>query len=269
MVGERWSDGSDPRITRFEVELPQPRARWRRARVLHNALRATATTDYLKAYWSEAGELVLGAQVPAEVLTPEVEEGVRRSLNVFAPLTAKDLPRSRAWMTRVERCLEEQAASFSLSFDWDAIWAIPRLLEDQGFTPISARDRQGHPIPRAGAGFEPLDDGAFIADLGLAPESAGPDPVPPSDSRVVIHPGRSGVSFTARVGAGRWKRNGDRLGRLLALNARTDVATLGLDEYDGVVITYQVPQLTADLVRHARQQLTAARAGVLEIRGSP
>ena len=222
-------------MARFDLSLPDPPSRFGRRRGLLNLLRATFAAPYLRALLRRTGFFALRAEVPVEDLTPPLAKDLVSNLKLFANMTGADLAREQAWGGRIAQCTEPQPDGFSVDVE-EARRAIVGLLRSEQL-----------PITR-----EP--DGAVSTDMVKS-------------NQLTISATRRAfeiVGWTPRP-RGSWPGNKEKLSLLLRVNEVSSLVKVGLDEIDDVVLLFQVPRLTANLLVHADREFDAAAFAVAAI----
>ncbi|HEX9824928.1 MAG TPA: tetratricopeptide repeat protein [Actinomycetota bacterium] len=209
----------------FSVPLPELPRRKGRKDVLRHLLRVSYEANYAKAVLLESGQVFLAAEMPMSVLTPEVAAGLLAGLAALGDGQQADLPSEERWQQRVSLCLANQSAHIRV--DEAALRSIASSFAEAG----------------AGVGQQP--DGTIVGALGL--RGPGPD--------VVVSPTEVVISVLRHVGPLPPGDEKASLARLLELNRIADVAKVGLDGAGEVVVLYEVPTLTPDLVRQAAGQM--------------
>jgi len=220
-------------VVYFAVPLPEP-GRFGREGAYSNALRASYTTNFIKAMAVKSG-LAFAAELPRAVVTPRVAEGVIRGLVYLADVKKKDLGDEEGCNERIVKCVLAQASLISVD--------------------VAKTKREVEAMFKAG-GLEwsqPQDD-SFVFKLDFAGTSLD----------VLIRTGDHAVSVILPMGG--VKPVGDKkkyLGQLLDLNRVADVAKIGIDGDGDVALLYELPELLPDTIEKVKGQFLTLLAGVL------
>jgi hypothetical protein len=217
----------------FAVPLPEPGMFGREA-AHHHALRASYTTNFIKAMTVKSG-LAFAAELPKTVVTPAVAEGVIRGLVYLADVKKKDLTDEEGCNSRMVKCVLAQSSLVTLDV---------------------AKTKREVQALFEGAGLQwsqPQDD-SFVFKLDFAS----------TDLDVLIRTGEHCVTIVLPLGG--VKPVGDKkkyLSHLLDLNRVANVAKLGIDSDGDVALLYELPELLPDTIDNVREQFVTLLAGVL------
>lgn len=217
----------------FAVPLPEPGMFGREA-AHHHALRASYTTNFIKAMTVKSG-LAFAAELPKTVVTPAVAEGVIRGLVFLADVKKKDLTDEEGCNSRMVKCVLAQSSLVTVDV---------------------AKTKQEVQALFEGAGLQwsqPQDD-SFVFKLDFAS----------TDLDVLIRTGEHCVTIVLPLGG--VKPVGDKkkyLSHLLDLNRVANVAKLGIDSDGDVALLYELPELLPDTIDNVREQFVTLLAGVL------
>lgn len=217
----------------FAVPLPEPGMFGREA-AHHHALRASYTTNFIKAMTVKSG-LAFAAELPKTVVTPAVAEGVIRGLVFLADVKKKDLTDEEGCNSRMVKCVLAQSSLVTVDV---------------------AKTKREVQALFEGAGLQwsqPQDD-SFVFKLDFAS----------TDLDVLIRTGEHCVTIVLPLGG--VKPVGDKkkyLSHLLDLNRVANVAKLGIDSDGDVALLYELPELLPDTIDNVREQFVTLLAGVL------
>ncbi len=216
--------------------VPFPKVGWLSEQVaLHNLLRLSYLADYVKTLALKDEELLLAAELPMDVLTPQVTEGVIRGLARLADVKKGDAAKWESLQTRIAEHTMGLAEHVSVDLG-RASEEVTRQANSAGF-----------PCQR-------LDEGGCLVELRLAD-------VP---IKLVFRPRKTAVSFIVFLGD--TKPKGDKkkcMWRLLELNRMVNVAKVSLDKDGDVALLYELPVVTPDALQKVSEQMTRLLAGVL------
>jgi hypothetical protein len=217
----------------FAVPLPEP-GMFAREAAHHHALRASYTTNFIKAMTVKSG-LAFAAELPKAVVTPAVAEGVIRGLVYLADVKKKDLNDEEGCNSRMVKCVLAQSSLVTVDV---------------------AKTKQDVEAMFEGAGLQwsqPQDD-SFVFKLDFAS----------TDLDVLIRTGEHCITIVLPMGG--VKPVGDKkkyLSHLLDLNRVANVAKVGIDGDGDVALLYELPVLLPDTIANVREQFVTLLAGVL------
>jgi WD40 repeat protein len=243
---------ADDEMARLSVELPKP-GRFSEEAGLRNLLRVTFRANYVKAMVLQSGDLALAAELPYELLTTEVVEGLIRGLAQLGDVKGGDLSDWKGWERRLAECALAQSTLIKVDIQ-QAEATFPSLAR---VLKLPCRQVQ------SAADFPPqVAAGIFVVDISGSEVTGFGYRFTLPKAELVIRVLGPAISCVARPGMGPKGDKKKYMRRLLELNQAVKIAKVGLDGDDKVVLLYEVPEVVPDMLKNAIGQLGGLLAGV-------
>jgi len=227
----------DEELAIFAAPIPEPVCTEYEA-VLESVLRTSFTAHYVKALSGEEGQLMWVVELPSAWLTPAVVNGVVRGLGYLADTTREDCADGDANRARLLECMMAQAANITV----DVASAEPEIRAELEAAGLATKQEFEDAV---------LTYFAKVGDMEI-------------DLLVRFH--EHAISFIIYLPG--LQPRGDKeeyLEYLLELNARAEVAKVGIDNDGDLAILYEIPGFSPGMFQEVANQLKMLFQGVLEV----